>query len=83
MIVKAKFKLNEHHIMNHGYGEQNKFVFRPEYDPSLPEDQRFNKATPNGEMWMFVDNPPVIEFWKSQIGKQFYLDFTPAEESAK
>ena len=81
MKVNAKFKLAEHHEISWGYADHvgHKFVFRPEYDDRIPEDKRFHKATPSGEMSIMVDNPPVVEFWKSQIGKQFYLDFTPVD----
>jgi hypothetical protein len=81
MIVKAKFMLTSH--THEGYGNNtssHEFTFTPQYDPNLPEDQRFNKASPSGKMTIRVDNPPVATYWASQVGKQFYLDFTPAAE---
>lgn len=79
MNIRAKFQLQEHRIVAWG-GEYrgHTFIFRPSYDPSIPEDQRFAQASPTGEMSILVDNPPVIEYWSAQLGKQFYLDFTPA-----
>ena len=48
------------------------------YDRSIPEDQRFAKATPSGDLRMQIDNPDVIELMKP--GKSFYIDFVPVEE---
>ena len=51
------------------------FTFRAVYDQSTPENARFTKATPWGEIKMRVDNPDVT----FEVGKHFYLDFTPAD----
>lgn len=41
------------------------------------ENGRFTKATPWGELRMNVDNPDAaIHF---EVGKEYYLDFTPAD----
>lgn len=82
MQVKAKFMLTSHKHEGHGPGadwHSHEFTFTPHYDPSIPEDQRFNKASPSGQMVLRVDNPAVVEFWAPRVGKQFYLDFTEAE----
>jgi len=42
----------------------------------LPENQRYHKYTPSGELKMTIDNPPAEEFF--ELGKSYYLDFTPA-----
>ena len=42
---------------------------------SIPEDRRFNKATPSGEFWMQVDNPAALEVLK--LGQVFYIDMIP------
>jgi hypothetical protein len=47
----------------------------PQYDQTIPEDRRFQKGTPSGELHMLVDNPPAVEFF--ELGKPYYLDFTP------
>jgi hypothetical protein len=44
MAVRAKFRLAEVH--HYAYGSK-KYIFRPEYDTSIPEDQRFAKASPS------------------------------------
>lgn len=48
-----------------------------EYDPSIPEDQGYSKATPSGSITMLVDNPPAIDYLT--LGKTFYVDFTAVE----
>ena len=83
MKVLAKFMLTSH--THEGYGSNHhghEFTFTPQYDPKIPEDQRFNKASPSGKMTIQVDNPAVVEFWTTQVGRQFYLDFTPADDAA-
>lgn len=47
------------------------------YDNTIPEDQRFNEATPWGEMTVGVQNPAVKGFFVP--GKCYYLDLTPAD----
>lgn len=45
------------------------------YDSTIPEDQRFAKATPSGHIEISVDNPAAVEFL--ELGKAFYVDFVP------
>ncbi len=47
---------------------------QPQYDTSIPEDQRFAKATPSGLISLTIDNPLAVDFL--QLGKFFYVDFT-------
>lgn len=80
MNVRAKFRLQSH--VEHHWSRDSRhheFIFRPEYDPNIPEDQRFAKASPSGELRIHVDNPAVVEQWHKQVGQQFYLDFVPVE----
>jgi len=51
----------------------------PQYDMSIPEDRRFQKATPWGEINLHIDNPAAVDQLK--IGKAFYIDMSPVEES--
>ncbi len=46
------------------------------YDTSIPEDQRFQKATPSGSFEMLVDNPAALE--QFELGAHYYFDITPA-----
>ncbi len=66
-----------------GYPSRHEFMFMPQYDDTIPEDRRFSEATPDGQLKITVDNPPVIEFWKSRLGKAFYLDFTAVDEKSE
>ena len=52
--------------------KQTKLVFETIYDESIPEDQRFCKATPSGKFEMVVDNPIALQFF--EIGKYYYFD---------
>lgn len=48
-----------------------------QYDPELPEDQRFCTATPSGSASYLINNPKAVEQFK--VGKAYYVDFTPVE----
>ena len=74
--VRAKFQLQD--STEHAWNKEGRtLTFRPHYDTSIPEDQRFAKYTPNGEFKMFCDNPVVIE--GLELGKFYYFDITLAE----
>lgn len=51
-------------------------VFEPRYDQSVPEDQRFFKATPSGRMDIIVDNPQMLAELK--VGDTVYITITKA-----
>jgi hypothetical protein len=70
MSVRCKFKLVS--IESHAGGNRT-FKFEPQYDQSIPEDQRFQKYTPSGLFTMYVDNPAI----QLALGDQFYFDITP------
>ena len=76
MQVRAKMTVTA--VTKSAWGGR-KVEFQPQYDQSIPEDQRFQKATPSGHIEMQIDNPPVAEFFEQSLGKQFYVDFTPVE----
>jgi hypothetical protein len=73
MAVRAKFKLTE--ITATAWGGK-RLKFSCEYDSTIPEDQRFQKATPSGSIEMQIDNPAAVE--QFELGKTYYADFTPA-----
>jgi len=79
MVVRAKFKFVEKtEIRNSPSSPSNtKVVFRAEYDETIPEDRRFARATPNGTFEMWVDNSDALA--QLELGRQYYLDLTPAE----
>ena len=83
MKIRAKFALNHMATFTYPSGQCcRQFMFTPQYDPGLPEDQSFSKGTPVGEFKMVVDNPPVADFLAKSIGQQFYFDIEMAEEDA-
>jgi hypothetical protein len=77
MTVRAKFRCTKQEL---NYGTSMKYTFVPQYQPDVPEDQKYEKATPQGELWMVVDNPAV----SFTIGQDYYLDLVavPAPEPA-
>jgi hypothetical protein len=53
------------------------YRFSAQYDQSIPEDVRYAKYSPSGELRIQVDNPSVV----FEPGKSYYLDFTPVDPS--
>ncbi len=74
MTVRAKFTVTA--ITERSWGGKE-IEFSCQYDQSIPEDQRFQKATPSGSIRMQIDNPAALEQFK--LGKAYYADFTPAD----
>jgi hypothetical protein len=72
MHVRAKFRCSS--TESFGAGAARIFKFTAALDQDTPENQRFAKYTPCGSLQIHVDNPSV-DF---EIGKFYYLDFTPA-----
>ncbi|HEX3649578.1 MAG TPA: hypothetical protein VHV49_14225 [Pseudonocardiaceae bacterium] len=69
--IRAKFQCQSE--TRHAYNDEARtFRFQAMYDPSLPEDQRFAKATPTGHLEILVDNPAA----QYEVGAFYYLDFT-------
>lgn len=76
MTIRAKMVLSS--ITSHSWSKDSKTLkFTTQYDQSIPEDQRFQKATPSGFIEMQVDNPAALE--QFELGKGYYVDFTPSE----
>lgn len=76
-MVRAKMCLRAIERLEFAPGRvQTTLKFQTAYDPEVPEDQRFCKATPGGQLSLLVDNPAALA--KFEAGKTYYLDFTPA-----
>lgn len=74
--VRAKFKCIS---ITHGmYGSPDamSYRFQPVLDTGIPEDQRYHKYTPSGNLEMLVENPNV----HFEIGQDYYLNFTEATD---
>ncbi|MEU1474511.1 hypothetical protein [Streptomyces sp. NPDC005760] len=81
MAVRAKFQCTiETHKRWGAAASQvaRTYEFMAIYDPTVPEDQRYAKASPSGNLTIQVDNPNVT----FEPGKQYYLDFTPVDGGA-
>lgn len=57
--VRAKFKVTEVRRF-HWAPESAEIHLEPVYDESIPEDGRFAKATPTGDIRLNVDNPIAV-----------------------
>lgn len=78
MPVRAKFTVSE--IRQHSWSPHARtVVLTPEYDQSIPEDQRFAQATPSGRLEMLIDNPSALA--ALPLGEKFYIDITPVPEA--
>lgn len=73
MPVRAKLHLTAETLYEWG-GKTLRFETR--YDDTIPEDQRFQKATPVGHAELMIDNPAALA--QFEIGKDYYVDSTPA-----
>lgn len=75
--VRAKFVCSS--ITQHANQTSRTIRFTAQYDMSIPEDRRFQKATPWGEFTMQIDNPAVVDRFK--LGQAYYLDMFEAPQS--
>jgi hypothetical protein len=74
MSVRCKMQLFQ--VTESAWSTGSKqLTFSAQYDQSIPEDQRFAKATPTAQLTMTVDSPAALEQFK--LGDSFYVDFTP------
>lgn len=78
MTVRAKLRLTSITESSWGKGAptSKKLRFDTIYDQSIPEDQRFQKATPSGHCELQIDNPAALA--QFEIGCDYFVDFTPA-----
>jgi len=78
MNVRAKFKVTEAELVK--YYSDNKILqlkMDVVYNDGDPANAQWSKATPSGSLWMNVTNPDVFDSF--QLGKFYYLDFSPVE----
>ena len=74
MSVRAKFKCNTITIFE---GDSREYSFSPVYGSDGSANAQWSKWTPNGSLKMTISNPECFD--KFEVGKEYYLDFTPAE----
>jgi hypothetical protein len=81
MPVRAKFRCTTENHKRWGTEDSQvarSYEFMAVYDPAVPEDQRYAKASPSGSLTIQVDNAAVT----FEPGRSYYLDFTPVDEAA-
>ncbi|QDY06177.1 hypothetical protein FJK98_02535 [Micromonospora sp. HM134] len=78
MPIRAKFRCNSVEFRGDPTDEatSRSYKLTAVYDTSTPENERFTKATPWGELTIAVDNPAA----RFEVGATYYLDFTPTED---
>lgn len=76
-MVRAKMTLTS--VTENSWGSKS-LKFTSQYDTTIPEDQRFQKATPSASAEFAIDNPAALEQFK--LGQSYYLDFTPVPAPA-
>ncbi len=74
MSVRAKLYLASE--TKHSWGGKT-LKFESRYDDTIPEDRRFQRATPSASAEFLIDNPAALA--KFELGKSYYVDFTPAD----
>lgn len=78
MKIRAKFQVES---VSRTYWGAFMVKLSARYDESIPEDQKFSEATPSASVEMHVENPKAQE--EFALGRIFYVDFTPADETKK
>jgi hypothetical protein len=78
MAVRSKLHL--HGMEDHGDGSKT-LHFSTQYDPAIPEDQRFCEATPSGQAQLLINNPAALA--QFAVGNSYYVDFTPVPEASE
>lgn len=73
MSVRAKFKVQ----CITDWGSLKQIKLQAVFAGEIPENQRYHKYTPSGELSITIDNPSASDQFK--VGEEFYLDFTNAK----
>lgn len=76
MATRAKFHCNSVEQFGGHSAGQRTYRLSAVYDDGIPENHRYAKYTPSGQLTITVDNPNVV----IEPGRYYYLDITPVEE---
>jgi hypothetical protein len=78
MTTRAKLRLTEDTSSSwqKGHPAQRTLKFTAVYDPSIPEDLRFQQATPSASATFIIDNPVALA--QFDLGGDYYFDISPA-----
>lgn len=75
MAIRAKMRLSAIVTNQHTPTYATKTAkFSAVYDSTLPEDQKFQKATPSASAEFQIDNPPAID--QLVPGKDYFFDIS-------
>ncbi len=74
-MVRAKFKVESN--APNATGDCNDITLRAVYGDENPENKEFFKWTPSGQIVLGVVNKAASD--QLEVGKSFYVDFSPAE----
>lgn len=79
MTVRAKMKCYSVERLKDGKPDTTMAEIRmmPVYDDNDPTNKSWSKATPGGQVSLFITNPEAID--KFEPGKSYFVDFTPAD----
>lgn len=75
-MVRSKMVLTA--ITEHDGWPGKTLKFQARYDDTIPEDQRFQTATPSATAEYTIDNPAALAQMK--LGQAYYVDFTAVEK---
>lgn len=70
--MRAKLRLTD--ITDFGSTVSKRVRFACVYDATIPDDLRFQKATPSGSVELYIDNQAALE--RLKVGSSYYVDFT-------
>ena len=59
-MIRAEGRMTVEDV-THPYESTEKIYFHCEYDPDSPEDRKFSRATPSGNMMLQISNPALLE----------------------
>lgn len=74
MSIRAKFRVSS--VTDYGANQGKRIVLNAVADNNTPENERYHRYTPSGELSIAIDNPAASDQFAP--GKEFYLDFTEA-----
>lgn len=80
MTIRSKMQLTEIHNL-HWSPTMKRLKFQATYDSTIPEDQRFQMATPSASAEYLIDNPAALA--QFTMGEYYYVDFTPVNAETK
>jgi len=78
MIQSTRCKFVCSSIEPQEYSDTSKVKFETRYCPEVPDDERYTKYTPWGEMVVGISNPNALALL--EVGKAYYIDVRPVDQ---